>query len=280
MKKPILFYSASKDLWECPRRFYYSYVLGLQPKGPPPSYLTYGAEVHDGVNVLISLLPSPEKVEKFLFYKKEDLEEKDLDYSLWLEHVKLTVDWLSENTKNVQYGIPVYEELPHCIWTGEADLLFEIEGELWLGEIKTTSGYGSSIARLYMEEPQVWSYLYFLRKKYPELKGFYLLALPKVKEPILHPERVLLQKWKLDQIEGYIDSTIKMYTFFHEEDFWPQNLNACFKYWGECPYFILCQYPQSSEEYQDLILQSFDKVDPLDHLKRRKEVREKWLRFL
>lgn len=275
-----LFYSSGRLLWECPRKFYYSHEKGLKPATPPPASLRYGKAVDDGICVSLELSKiSVQKLEEYHQHMKLQLEQEELPFDMWQVHVSEVLLWLEEHAKleEVQYGVPVQVELPPFLWLGEADMLIPLkDGQLWLGEVKTTSGYGPSTQRYFMDDPQVWSYLWALLKKEPSLKGFILFVLTKTKDPKLHVEWVPLRKTKLLQVERYIYDTLKLYMFYKDANYWPQNRGACVKLWGECEYYILCEYPETSKEYEELCSQSFIQEDPFAHLERRKELKERW----
>lgn len=213
------------------------------PKEEIPA-LTFGRVFHSAAAALA-------KGERALPHLVElPAEEQDVAKTL----VALYGEWLEK--KRLRF---YHVERPHIYRTFEdyeliikPDGVVETDDGIFLLELKTTGGWGASMASHMYASLQMQTYLYLGQKFYPDLRGMLVLVFTKrntrlVEEPIALTQDVLRRG------EDFWYYTFEYYN--EMAHFWPKNPTACSPLTGrECLYYPICWYnlpPQEICEQRD-----------------------------
>lgn len=152
-------------------------------------------------------------------------------------------------------------------WCIKKDFLFEDEEGIWVGDLKTTSGYGASTAKYYHNSPQTKTYFYIAQKMMPNLRGTKIFVVTKQKvrcevETIHITEQ---DKW---EAELFINEAIKYLDELETRKVYHKQMSHCLNFLGqECPYIPICTRQITSEAYlNDLLANWFEISSPDDHL--------------
>ena len=281
---------------KCPMQYYWQHHLHLQPK-TKPDYLTFGSVFHKAALELGLVYSFP--IAEAVLNKRIDLaiqlgwkqDQKLIDLFADLsdstrETMLLMLDAFSEKVaasniktilgveKTVQYDISHLSRF-FKTWCIKCDFVFEDEEGLWVGDLKTTSGYGASTAKYYHSSPQTKTYFTIAQKKMPNLRGTKIFVVTKQKircevEPIYITERDV---YEADLFIGEaVEALERLETHAAREKGMPfafaRHMTHCLNFLGqECPYIPLCIKQVTSKQYLEDLLQNWYEVSsPDDHL--------------
>ena len=279
--KQTLFLSKAFTAWECPRKFHWIYNLWLAPKEESPA-LRRGRIAHS-ISATASRLRQKglDRDTALALGIAEDKEIMQITEDERAEisgHVFAIWDKIQDRKVTEVEKVLTFNPDYPWIWKGRVDFIEEENG-FWIGEIKTTSSYSSTIQRLYHKGIQPWVYLYIFTKLYQErARGIrmYVSSRPSREaqkalgippgiqyctvEEIPIQEHMLEYAWKF-----MMDSA----SYISGLDVNLQNRSACQTFMGECPYLLLCDPHVTPESlhFQDLVTQMFKKEDPEEHLR-------------
>lgn len=278
---------------KCPMQYYWQHHLHLQPKSKP-DYLSFGSNFHKvalelglvyGFPIAEAVLGQRIDLAKQLGWKED---EKTLTMvnnlsSSDRELMLLMLDAFSEKVaqssirnilgveKTVQYDISKMSSF-FKTWCIKCDFVFEDYEGLWVGDLKTTSGYGASTAKYYHSSPQTKTYFYIAQKMMPNLRGTKIFVVTKQKvrcevEPIYITERDM---WEAELfISESVEAMERLET--KSKGFqigYARHMTHCLNFLGqECPYIPICIKQISSQQYlEDLLANWYEFSSPDDHL--------------
>jgi len=161
-------------------------------------------------------------------------------------------------------------------WVVKADfeLEFELDGE-WVGDLKTTSGYGPAVAKYYHNAPQTKTYFKILQDEKPSLKGTKIFIVTKTKQPRCELETILVTESDKVQAQLFIeqacsklDTLEARFQQIGSAAFTRSMTNCIDQLTGrECPYIPICINQIKSQAYLDELLNTwYLNSDPDDHL--------------
>jgi hypothetical protein len=223
----------------------FKHIQRLQLQGEVPDYIEVGRqfhrlaqEIHTSNQVRISDLVEP-------------LPEMVLAYSNWLLHEEPNIKFLQAEQP---LGFRLSSDILAVI---KPDAIIQRNGDKWLYELKTSSGWGSQMARHYWNSAQLAAYAYVAFRL---LRVTKLLLVVVTKRNIrVVPEEILFHSQLLARGQNIWRQAANYLKMVQQYDF-PQNFTACHSYFGgECPYYPLCFLDAKPDEW-------FRVADPLDYI--------------
>ena len=287
-KRLTLFLSKALTAWTCPKKYDFLYNLWRVPKEESPA-LRRGRLVHKAIAEALKGFNKTKDSQQARLLGLGSLYSEistlpDEEFTPILEHTRAVEDKvLGRHIVAIEKVISFFT--PNWIWKGRVDHIEEDDdGGLWLGEVKTTSSYSSTLQRLYHKGVQPWTYVWLLTKMFPNtpIKGIRMyISSKKVKprfsldrNPSQDPnlgyncvvEEIPSYPQALQAAEKFIFDSVK---FVMNLDLNLQNRSMCQTFFGECPYVLLCapKVEPKSSYFEELLEQFFIKRDPEDHLK-------------
>jgi len=272
-----LYLSKVNDLYKCPRLFKYKYIDFLAPK-EEPSYLRVGRALHKVQQLLL-----PKRKENEMYQTNHYLVpgvEEAID-SLPNEEEKTLVSSLAStlntnfpNTYEVVGTEQLYSFSPlnlmreEYVWYSKVDILLKKDKELWIGETKTTSGYGPSLQTLFHRDLQTAVYaLTYMKQTNEKPEGVVAFILTKTKIPNLYVEEIPLSLERLTLAEKFVKEACSFLAFIMHNNFFVRNLTNCFSWGKECIYTPLCYSLSPKKEYEEEVKNSwYIQKDPDEHL--------------
>ena len=292
---PLLYMSKVACFQQCAMKYYWSHHLNLQTKDKP-GYFAFGSTCHRavielglvyGFNVteaalqlrwdIADLLAGEPIIQKI---KDEITGTSEADRSLMLtmcdafqeKWSTLGIKQVLGTEKSVKYDIrhlsPFFTD-----WVVKADFLFEDQDGVWVGDLKTTSGYGTQTAKYYHSSPQTKTYFYILQKMMPNLMGTKIFVLTKQKVRC-EVETILLTEADKYEAELFIEEAVKSIDHVEwladpqiakECEPFPRSMTSCINHFGqECPYIPICIQPIKSQAYLDDVLANWYRVESPD----------------
>lgn len=282
-----MYMSKVSTFQQCPMRYYWQHHLWLQSK-TRPSYFTFGSAFHKVVE--LGLVNGFEASEAVLCQRVDlldklgiKLEDKDIeligsltepDKQLMLNMLDaFVVKWndigvlnVLSTESSVKFDVS-NKSLYFDNWVAKADFIFQDLDGHWVGDLKTTSGYGAATAAYYHQSPQTKTYFYILQSKMPNLKGTKIFPVTKQKVRC-ECETILITQQDKDQAEMFIDEAVNAITQAEETQQFPRSMTACINSFGQsCPYIPICLNKTMTEEYlNDLIDNWYTISSPDEHL--------------
>ena len=237
--------SKIEDLYRCPRLFRFKHIQRLQPQGEVPDYIEIGRqfhklaqEIHVGNQLQIADLAEP-------------LPEMITVYADWLLHNEPNIVFLStEQPLSLRLS-------PDILAVIKPDAIVHRNGDRWLYELKTSSGWGSQMARHYWNSAQLAAYAYVASELLRVTK--LLLVVVTKRNVRVVPEEILFHSQLLARGKNIWQQAANYLKMVRQYDF-PQNFTSCHSYFGgECPYYPLCFLDAKPDEW-------FRVADPLDYI--------------
>lgn len=211
---------------------------------------------------------------------EEFLEQKDKE--MLLNMFQVFEERLREGSENLTLPITVLGtekaismNINDWKWYIKADLTFIETMSAWIGEYKTTSGYGPATAAFYHNSPQTFVYQRVAKHHIPELIGTKFFILTKTKEPRCEIESVYIVSDKTKIAEIMMDDTISFVEKIENDGAYERQGTQCKTLRSECEYLPLCYVwdpilntPEKgvSHLYTKEVLQMYTHKDPDDHL--------------
>lgn len=301
---PLLYMSKIKCLHECERKYYYQHHLHLGTS-QRPKYFADGSNVHRCVELgLIHGRHVPEAIlsKNFQLLKTfgVELTDKDLETFSSLSDADcdmfgLMIDaffdrWESLGIKRVlSTEASVKFDLSGLSWkfthwVVKADFVFEDEEGTWVGDLKTTSGYGPAVAKFYHSAPQTKTYFRILEeellKQGIQVLGTKIFVLTKTKVPRCEIEEIRVTQQDKDQADLFIKEACDhletkelMFSVGSHPEVFSRFMTGCINQFGhDCPYIPICINNIKSQAYlDDLISNWYVDADPDEHLELEKE---------
>jgi len=154
-------------------------------------------------------------------------------------------------------------------WCVKADMEYEDSEGHWIGDLKTTSGYGAATARYYRSSFQTKTYYHVLKTLKPSIRGtkIYVVTKQKVRCEV---ESVDLTKHDQYQAALFMRAALEEIERAEKERHFPREGTACENIFGGlCPYLPLCMDPRvyNNPKYvEELVNDWFAQRDPDEHL--------------
>ena len=269
----LLYMSKIGDLFDCPQKYYWVHHWWLTPK-EVPIYLTFGALIHKaiyktgeaqdllaGVNeIALSPLKEDEKIlATFLLQRFQE------------KYGALKVKRIIEQEEVRK--LPLESGFYFSNWCVKPDRVVELEnGEFWVLEYKTTSGYGAGTASYYHNSVATLSYFYIMEKFFPQVKGTKLIVLTKRGASKKEEERCIIEDIVLsDSDKKKAESFIKYAHMFAEHIeggrfFYKFQTRCQTPFGGACEYLPLCFGRKSDAYFKEVVELLFNIKDPDGHL--------------
>ena len=254
----LLYYTKAVCAWSCPHKYYLTYGLHYTPKEKPMP-MRRGQLVHQ----IISAGHDAGMLAKGVASARQGLEElKDEDRDLVLSHVNeiwdaMQLQHVVETERVISYTSPQF------VWKGKVDSIIQDDSGLWIGEVKTTSLYSSTMQRIYHKSLQPHLYAWIASQEFPKVKGVRMFISSKgkpcaIEDIPMHPrmERI---------VKSFMWDTYKHIKTFCTQ---AKNRTECSTFLGECAYYMLCDPPVvvGSDYFKDVVKTFFNHEDPDKHL--------------
>lgn len=285
---PYLYLSKVATFQTCPRKYYWQHHLWLHPK-EKPTYFTFGSNFHHAC-IDLGLIHGWDVAEAALqdrFDICRDLgvgvEQKIIDElaqsstsdrSLMLTMLdSFREKWEQQGVTSilsteqaVKYPLTNYTT-DFTDWVVKADFIYEDSEGVWVGDIKTTSGYGPATAKYYHDSPQTKSYFWILQQLMPNLRGTKIFVVTKQKVRC-EVETILLSEADKYQAQMFVEEAVNAFTQAEAIQQFPRYMTACINSYGqECPYAPLCINPIKSEAYLEDLVENWYRIsNPDGHL--------------
>lgn len=302
---PLLYLGKVTCAQTCWMQYYFNHHLHLQPISKPAN-LTFGSFCHK-IFLEVGLLHSfqaaeailqdrPDLAEAFNFQPDDKVVEMvqstskaDKDLALNMLDAFQPV-WEAKPRKLLSVEQTVKFPISHLSdffthWCVKADMVFEDDEGRWIGDLKTTSAYGPSVAKYYHTAPQTKAYFWILQQLMPDLRGTKIFVVTK-KAVRCEVETVLLTDQDKHQAELFVTEAVKEITEHEarsrgliehidgsteeasDPTRFPRRMTRCLDYFGkECPYIPICIEKIKSQEYLNEVLSNWYKIEsPDEHL--------------
>lgn len=268
----------------CPRKYYWQHHLHLQSKDRP-SYFTFGSGYHKAV-IELGLVYGFPIAEAALQHRfdlfpalgvRPDAKTVEVIQGLAENDRRLMLDmmetfeqrWKAKSReiltteKSVQYDIshlsPFFKT-----WVVKADFIFQDDEGLWVGDLKTTAGYGPAVAKYYHSSPQTKTYFWILQQVMPNLRGtkIFVSTKQKVRTEV---ETILLTDADKYEAELFIGEALRAIDTCEQTAHFPRSMTNCVNSYGqECPYRPLCTQPIKSQAYLDELINNWYRIESPD----------------
>lgn len=269
----LLYNGKISDYQSCPRRFYFKHHLNLLESGEPPHFffgrtfhkcleeaLLKGDEMH--ADRYLEGLDNLSHADKALLLVMKD---KFFEvWNTWYERAEI----ISMETP-LEIDLEAYPRDPalpqfYKAFIIKPDIIFKDDEGTWIGDWKTTSGYGAATARYYHEALQTKVYYYGAKIHYPDLKGTKIFVCTK-KAPRCEVETIYQSEQGLKEAEDYLKCINFELTSVNHHGTFPKHHTSCINHFGnECPYVPICLKNQDFTEL--LNLGYFQRKSPDSHL--------------
>lgn len=289
---PLMYMGKAVCSQKCEMQYYLQHHLHIGGKSKP-DYLTFGSTFHKaalelglvyGFPVAEAVLSQRIDLATTLGWKQDQkiiqlfgsLTEQDRNLMLaMLEAFEAKINEARIKSilgveKTVLYPIQHLSNV-FTHWCIKKDFLFEDEEGIWVGDLKTTSGYGASTAKYYHASPQTKTYFYIAQQMMPNLRGTKIFVVTKQKIRC-EIETIYLTDADKYEAELFIKEALRGVDAFEERlknNIPPlRQMSHCLNFLGqECPYIPLCAKAINSERYvKDLLDNWFEESNPDDHL--------------
>ena len=262
----ILYLSKINTIFSCPMRYWWIHHAHFIPKNKN-SNMVWGSDFHsaaetgatqgwDIAQAEIQAKPwdedKKEEMSYLLSLYQDKVEDEGLESYLHVENTAL---------------IPTKRTDIFKYWSVKADHLGLYKGQLWNGEIKTTSGYGAATAAFYHNSMQTLHYFHYTKTAHPEVRGTKLFVVVRAKrEPRVVVENILITKDQMLQAELFRDNALSFAEKCEKENYFPRFMTKCHTIKeGECAFKPICFV--KNEKYRDKwIPELYDIKSPDEHL--------------
>jgi hypothetical protein len=267
---PLLYNSKISTAQECMAQYWFRYHLQKDTR-QRPEYFAFGSDFHrmtlnngigsdygqDGAELWLhqQVMPEPSK--------KQMLDMADAFFRTWQSQDRL----LLEVEKTILHPLAGYTHFEN--WAVKADMVFEDHEGLWVGDLKTTSGYGAATAKYYHNSLQTKTFGYVNKLRYPELRGTKIFVVTKkairceVETIILNDRDYEQAATHMHEAASKIDEAVSLNTFH-------RSCTSCINFMGrECPYIAICMEPKARMNptyIEDLMTNWYADMNPDDHL--------------
>tara|TARA_R100000655_G_scaffold64360_1_gene102866 strand:+ start:456 stop:1376 length:921 start_codon:yes stop_codon:yes gene_type:complete len=296
-----LSHSALNDFSTCPRKFYFSSIHRIKTKRFIEA-LGLGSLFHECVamlyktsdlDVAIEHVKKEEKrIELTFSWINKQKDYDSLEYSSTVVQAALHAWYKKFYVSDMHNGLKVIElekkysglkiinpstgkTKRNFRWSFIADMVAEVEGELWLVEYKTTRTVNEDYFERLSIDTQISGYIYQLQKIYNRpIKGVIYRVLKKpsirlkktesrahyierVKELFQEkPNEFLIEKKiyrtneEISEFEIERWEKIQHVAFINKRGVYPKNTNSCTGS-RKCEYFTLCTKKEGAEKYYE-----------------------------
>lgn len=263
-------YSRIKAAFGCPRAYNYAYVAGLHQPEQSNSLLR-GKAVHQALSKALAC-----KMSGMDFRQSVDVAMKETGSMFDAIGGKNGPEEAINTCESVLYrvlpyditsteeGISVFtniEEVDCHIWI-IPDAIIELDGQIWIGEVKTTKRMDSRIQQLYYHEPQPWFYAHVweLANGVPHgtVAGT-ILFVGTNKECAV--EKIPTSVQQQFMAKEFLEAGVKELAFLHKGNSLPHR-TRCLTIFGECAYMPLCSALTNPPYYDDLLMNLYTQSDP------------------
>lgn len=263
-------YSRIKAAFGCPRAFHFAYIAGLNQPEQSNSLLR-GKAVHLALSKALEC-----KMSGMDFRQSVDIAMKETSAMFdaiggkngpeeainTCESVLYRV--LPYNIISTEEGISVFHQICgiDChIWI-IPDAVIESDGQIWIGEVKTTKRMDSRIQQLYYQEPQPWFYAHVWEIANGVPHGAVagtILFIGTSKECLV--EKIPTTIVQRRAAQEFLESGVKELTRLHAGNKIPHR-TRCLTIFGECAYMPLCSALTNPLHYDDLLMNLYTQSDP------------------
>jgi hypothetical protein len=275
---------------QCPMRYYWSNYCWLQAK-ERPVHFRFGSAIHKAVEIALNYsfpvaeailsdridlalsLGLPESVKY-----ADILESPKVDKELMLMMLEaFEFRWKAAgiiSLMSTEYSVQVpladlgvtSKYFTH--WVVKADFIYKDMEGVWVGDLKSTSGYGPATAKYYHLSPQTKTYFHLLKRYMPALIGtkIWVVTKQKVRCEI---EKILINEDDHFQAQTFIEEAVRynerIQDDFLEGKFPTRCMTSCVNSYGqECPYIPICIHKLKSNEYALDLINNWYKIESPD----------------
>lgn len=254
--------SRLKVFLECRKKYYWNYVVGLEPKEKSDA-LSIGGAVHEGLYAFyrdFSTRPREERVITAIAAAVKEVDEANIppERKIAVREMTITVldqyleRYKEDNLEIIRAEMPFEIIIGRYLYTGRIDLLARLNGDLYVVEHKTTGLQLDKFIKTFVLDFQTTGYTYAARRitgenvigaivngmKKPRTAGgkveFIRDIFPRSEEDLTLWEKQIIE------IRRDVDRC------HNRESMWYQNTSQCVSIFGECPYRRLCMFDDNS----------------------------------
>lgn len=280
----------------CPMKYYWLHHLHLKPKSNK-ACLSFGSLFHQ-IALEIGLAKDNFRAAEAVLFNRFDLAETLLGDPVDTKIVEAIQEATDDDLKLMQKMLPTFEEawkaqqvqkiitteqsylfpVPSSVfkhWVVKPDFIYIDQEGLWVGDLKTTQGYGAATAKFYHSAPQTKTYFYFMREYLEELTGLKLLGtkifISTKQKCRTEVEEIRLTTTDMYQAELFVREALTAMSEAERElpyKSFQRNMTKCTSLIeGECPYIPICTQKITNEAYlQDVLTNWYIQETPDKHL--------------
>lgn len=230
--------SKAQTYFDCPFKAYLRYHKWITEK-EKPSFYVEGTITHKVIENFFNSRSLYEDIEIPSMFEKAQ-------YDSYFEAFKRVWDskkrtfFSAESSVKYPLNLNFFKS-----WIVKADIVFEEDGKVYVGDIKTTSGYGAATASYYLNSPQTLINNLLLRELMPNIYGtkIFIISKNKKTDPLCFEEEVLLSSSDLKKARWIFENLVKHCDSIEEHKTYCQNPLHCKPFRGsECPYIPICEF--------------------------------------
>jgi hypothetical protein len=230
--------SKGQTYFDCPFKAFLRYHKWITER-ERPIYLKEGIITHKIIENYLNSKPLYENIDEDLSMLER------ASYDAYFEAFKRV--WTSRKRTFLSAESSVLYPLEGYFknWVIKADIVFEEDGKIYVGDVKTTSGYGAATASFYLNSPQTLINNLLLREVIPNVSGtkIFIISKNKKADPLCFEEEVLLTSTDLKKAEWIFKNLVKHCNNIEEGGTHYQNPLHCKPFRGsECPYVPICEF--------------------------------------
>jgi hypothetical protein len=240
----------------CPKKFYWTYVRGLEKREVKPT-LEFGKAFHE---VLLewyktgSQEKAIKKLEILPSMISEDHRTRGWGESIFKEYVKR---YEKESDKTMHLEVRFRIEVGELLYIGIIDRIADWNGQVYVVDHKTTARLGLSFFEAYRPNPQIDGYCFACREIVGKCAGAIINGISVAANPKERFQRYISSRSD-DEIsmfeEVFMDEVDDIYRN-EERKKWPMRTTEC-NHYGKCPFWEICVYHQRDEEMREKFIET------------------------
>lgn len=256
----------------CPRSAEY-YIVRKRESADPKTALEFGKAIHEALAVRYAD-PEPNYVDSAMESRQierlaksfEGIEIPEGEFRTYDRAVQMLQEYNKRypmepfkvlKTKDgkpaveLSFAVPLgmADNIP-IVWTGRIDLIVEWDGQVWIGDHKTTSMLGANYFSEFYNSAQMSGYIWAASKLLGiPVRGVFINALAN-RRPTKTGTPIEFARDRIyylpENVEEWATNTLTICSdFIHncDRDYFPQHMKWCVNKYGKCPYFDVCTLP-------------------------------------
>jgi len=260
LEKRMFNSSSIADYMGCPRLFYWGCVRKLELREQKAS-ISFGSAFHEALLVWYRTGNREEALKKFEVLPlviEDDHRTRGWGEAIFKQYVE---KYKMESGETLHLEVKFRVEIGERIYAGTMDRIEKWEGQIYVGDHKTTKMLGLSFFESYRPSPQIDGYCWATRELVGRCAGAIINGISVANNPKERFQRYIssrsneeMDNWK----EVFTDTTEDMERDVERKHF-PMRTTYCNR-WGKCKFWELCVYYQKDEVMREKFIEAQFKV--------------------